>query len=80
MSALEHYNEEDIHEEETTCRPIYQKSNMPTSTPKVWFQWTQPVCPMLNSSVTTVTIKPLVSDQGRKGFSPDTKMANRKKV
>ena len=54
--------------------------NVPTSTPKVRYQWTQPVWLVVKASVTTVNLKPLVSAHGRKGLTPDIKVANRKKV
>ena len=54
--------------------------NVPTSTPKVRFQWTQPVWLVLKAAVTTVTLKPLVSPQGHKQKTPPIKIANRKRV
>ena len=54
--------------------------NVPTSTPKLRYQWTQPVWLVVKVAVTTVILKPLVSPAGRKHLMPTLKTANRKKV
>ena len=54
--------------------------NVPTATPKLRYQWTQPVWLVLRTSVTTVTLKPVVSAAGRKHKQPPLKVINRKKV
>jgi hypothetical protein len=54
--------------------------HVPTSTPKVKFQWTDPTWLVLAAETQTVTLKPLVSASGRARKQPPLKVANMKKM